>query len=131
MGVMQPQTCSGTARSGSTRRAAQQPALGQDGGHVPLAELARRPNVIALAGIANPERFFDMLRARGIAPAQCIALPDHYDFDSWSRPSGGPYSLICTEKDAAKLWRVAPDALAVPLVFAPEPAFFAALDARL
>ena len=31
----------------------------------------------------------------------------------------------------AKLWRTAPDALAVPMVFEPEPAFFRALDARL
>ena len=115
----------------TARRALADHAVGQDGRQVPLAELARERNVTALAGIAQPQRFFDMLRARGVVPAQCIPLPDHYDFDSWSRPSGGPYRLICTEKDAAKLWQVAPDALAVPLVFAPEPAFFAALDARL
>ena len=115
----------------TARRALADHAVGQDGRQVPLAELACERNVIALAGIAQPQRFFDMLRARGVVPAQCIALPDHYDFDSWSRPSGGPYRLICTEKDAAKLWQLAPDALAVPLVFAPEPAFFAALDARL
>ena len=115
----------------AARRALADHAVAQDGRPVPLAELAHQPNVIALAGIAQPQRFFDMLRTRGVVPAQCVALPDHYDFDSWSRPPGGPYSLICTEKDAAKLWQVAPDALAVPLVFAPEPAFFAALDARL
>jgi tetraacyldisaccharide 4'-kinase len=39
--------------------------------------------------------------------------------------------MICTEKDAVKLWREAPDALAVPLVCEPEPAFFSALDAKL
>ncbi|MBS0426890.1 MAG: tetraacyldisaccharide 4'-kinase [Proteobacteria bacterium] len=115
----------------TARRALADHAVAQDGRRVPLAELAGRPNVIALAGIAHPQRFFDMLRARGVAPAQCIALPDHYDFDSWSRPPGGPFSLICTEKDAAKLWQVAPDALAVPLSFTPETAFFEALDARL
>ncbi|MGJ7496143.1 tetraacyldisaccharide 4'-kinase [Variovorax sp. RT4R15] len=105
-------------------------ALRSDGSRVPLAELADRP-VIALAAIARPEAFFDMLRAQGVTPERCIALPDHYDFDSWQRPSDGPYSLVCTEKDAVKLWRIAPDALAVPLVFTPEPAFFAALDAKL
>lgn len=115
----------------AARRALADHALTQDGRQVPLAELAGQAKVIALAGIAQPQRFFDMLRAGGINPAQCLALPDHYDFDSWSRPSGGPYTLICTEKDAAKLWRVAPDALAVPLQFDPEPAFFDALDARL
>ncbi|MDM0040964.1 tetraacyldisaccharide 4'-kinase [Variovorax sp. J22G21] len=105
-------------------------ALRSDGRRVPLAELADQP-VIALAAIARPEAFFDMLRARGVTPERCIALPDHYDFDSWKRPPDGRYSLVCTEKDAVKLWRIAPDALAVPLVFTPEPAFFAALDAKL
>ena len=105
-------------------------ALRSDGSRVPLAELADQP-VIALAAIARPEAFFDMLRARGVSPERCIALPDHYDFDSWQRPSGAGYRLVCTEKDAVKLWRIAPDALAVPLVFTPEPAFFAALDAKL
>jgi tetraacyldisaccharide 4'-kinase len=115
----------------TAQRALADHAVGQDGRQVPLAELARQPELIALAGIAQPQRFFDMLRAREVVPAQCIALPDHYDFDSWSRPSDRPCRLICTEKDAAKLWRVAPDALAVPLEFTPEPAFFAALNARL
>jgi len=112
------------------QRALADHALRSDGSRVPLAELADQP-VIALAAIARPEAFFDMLRARGVSPERCIALPDHYDFDSWQRPSGAGYRLVCTEKDAVKLWRIAPDALAVPLVFTPEPAFFAALDAKL
>lgn len=114
----------------TARRALADHALRRDGTEVPLAALAEQP-VVALAGIARPESFFTMLRARGIAPTECIALPDHYDFDSWQRPSHKGYSLVCTEKDAVKLWRVAPDAMAVPLVFEPEPAFFAALDAKL
>jgi tetraacyldisaccharide 4'-kinase len=105
-------------------------AVRSDGRQVPLAALAGQP-VVALAAIARPEAFFDMLRTRGIEPERCIALPDHYDFDSWVRPPDGRCSLVCTEKDAVKLWHVAPDALAVPLVFRPAPAFFDALDARL
>ena len=105
-------------------------AVGATGERVPLAHLAGE-RVLALAAIAQPQAFFDMLAARGVRPERCVALPDHYDFDSWPRPSGGPWRLVCTEKDAAKLWRVAPDALAVPLTFTPEPAFFEALDARL
>jgi tetraacyldisaccharide 4'-kinase len=112
------------------RRALADHAVRADGSQMPLAALAGQ-RVIAVAGIARPQAFFDMLRARGIAPERCIALPDHYDFDGWMRPSGGPYSLVCTEKDAVKLWRIAPDALAIELVFAPEEAFFAALDAKL
>ena len=114
----------------TARRALADHAVRSDGTQLPLAALQSQ-TVVALAGIAKPESFFAMLRARGIAPTDCIALPDHYDFDSWKRPSHGPYSLVCTEKDAVKLWQVAPDALAVPLVFTPEPAFLAALDAKL
>ena len=112
------------------QRALADHALRSDGQQVPLTELAGQP-VTALAAIARPEAFFDMLRARGVVPQRCIALPDHFDFDGWERPADGHRTLVCTEKDAVKLWRIAPDALAVPLLFTPEPAFFAALDAKL
>jgi tetraacyldisaccharide 4'-kinase len=108
-------------------------AVGSDGVQVPLESL-RAPDakpLMALAGIAQPEAFFAMLRALHLPLAQTVALPDHYDFDSWLRTSHGGYRLICTEKDAAKLWLLVPDALAVPLLFAPEAAFFSAFDAAL
>ncbi|MDQ0082247.1 tetraacyldisaccharide 4'-kinase [Variovorax boronicumulans] len=111
-------------------RALAHDALGSDGKRVPLAALAGQP-VTALAAIARPEAFFDMLRARGLTLADTIALPDHFDFEDWQRPAGTAHTLICTEKDAIKLWRKAPDALAVPLEFAPSADFFAALDAKL
>jgi tetraacyldisaccharide 4'-kinase len=113
----------------ATRRLASD-ALTSDGKHVALETLAGKP-VIALAAIARPEAFFEMLRARGLTLAETIALPDHHDFDGWQRPSDSAYPLVCTEKDAVKLWRQAPDALAVPLHFAPAPEFFIALDAKL
>jgi tetraacyldisaccharide 4'-kinase len=72
-----------------------------------------------------------MLRAQGLTLAQTIALPDHHDFENWQPPLAGNHALICTEKDAVKLWRHHPRALAVPLVFSPEPAFLAALDITL
>ncbi len=105
-------------------------ALQADGTAVPLAALAGAA-LHAVAGIAQPEAFFSMLRARGLDVARTTALPDHYDFDSWRPAPDNGQRLICTEKDAPKLWRAAPDALAVPLVFVPEPAFLAALDARV
>ena len=105
-------------------------AVRRDGRCVPLSALAGQP-VIALAAIAQPEAFFAMLRAQGIAPVRCIALPDHHDFDGWQPPADVRGTLLCTEKDAVKLWHIAPDALAVPLVSTPEPAFFEALDAKL
>ena len=103
-----------------------------DGSHVDLQELQQRGEpLLAVAGIARPEVFFAMLRAQGLHLAATLALPDHFDFDSWQRPSHMAYRLVCTEKDAHKLWRQHPDALAVPLQTELPPGFFAALDARL
>jgi len=108
-------------------------ALRADGSQIALAELARgaaKP-LLAVAAIAKPEDFFTMLRAQGLILAGTIALPDHYDFNSWLRSEYEGYTVICTEKDAVKLWHKQPDALAVPLLFTPEPAFLAKLDALL
>ncbi|MGO4395175.1 tetraacyldisaccharide 4'-kinase [Variovorax sp. M-6] len=114
----------------AARRTLADHALRRDGTRVPLASLAGR-SLIAVAAIAKPEAFFRMLRARGLAPVSCISLPDHDDFRHWNPPGDTGQVLLCTEKDAVKLWRKAPAALAVPLVFEPEPGFFAALDAKL
>ena len=113
----------------STRQLADH-ALRADGSRVALASLAGQP-LIALAGIAKPQAFFDMLAARGLMLAATRALPDHYDFDSYPRPADAGYSLICTEKDAVKLFPRQTSVLAVPLLFEPEPAFYAAFDALL
>lgn len=103
-------------------------ALRHDGSAVPLATL-RESALVAVAAIAKPEAFFEMLRAQGLTLRSCIALPDHDDFSRWTPPEGA--MVLCTEKDAVKLWRRQPDALAVPLVFEPEAAFFTALAAQL
>lgn len=113
----------------STRRLADH-ALRADGSRVALDSLAGTA-LIALAGIARPQAFFGMLQAQGLNLAETRSLPDHYDFDSYPRPSDMGYTLICTEKDGVKLFSRQTDALAVPLVFEPEPAFFAAFDALL
>jgi tetraacyldisaccharide 4'-kinase len=105
-------------------------AVRADGQRVPLEQLKGQP-LIAVAGIANPQAFFDMLQARGIEPSETIALADHYDFDSAPRMLDAGYSLICTEKDAVKLWRSRPDAWAVALVLDIDPAFWSALDRLL
>ena len=100
-----------------------------DGSQVSLQALQQRGEpLLALAGIARPEVFFAMLRAQGLDLEGSLALPDHFDFDSWQRPADMPYRLICTEKDAFKLWHRHPDALAVPLCTNLPPGFFAALD---
>lgn len=108
-------------------------AVRADGSRVALIDLARPqgPSLIALAAIAKPEAFFAMLRAQGLNLAHTLALPDHYDFSGYKANEYIGYTVICTEKDAVKLWPIQPNALAVPLIFTPEPEFLAQLDARL
>ena len=104
-------------------------ALRADGTRKPLAELRAMP-LHAMAGIANPEVFFAMLREAGLTLAATRALPDHHDFaDAADFPQDA--TLVCTEKDAVKLWRVRPDAWAVPLQVAIPAAFWRAFDALL
>jgi len=87
--------------------------------------------VLAIAGIAKPESFFTLLRAQGVVLAKTLALPDHYDFDSFPRNIHEGYTLICTEKDAVKLWQHLPEAIAVPLIQTAPDSFYAALDQGL
>ena len=94
-----------------------------------LSSLIGQP-VDAVAGLARPEAFFAMLRAVGLQLNQTTALPDHFDYADGS-PTHSDRLLLCTEKDAAKLWLHQPEALAVPLVLTPEAAFWLALDKRL
>jgi tetraacyldisaccharide 4'-kinase len=109
-------------------------AWSPNGQKAALDGLRGRP-VTALAGIANPQAFFGMLRDRGLMLEATIALPDHHVFSDADLAGLGGRTVLCTEKDAVKLF-VLPaaaglDLLAVPLVFSPEPAFFAAFDALL
>ena len=115
----------------TAQRALEDYALKSDGSKVPLSDLQQHSKLLALAGIANPEAFFAMLRAAGLNLTKTIALADHYNFDSTIGNEYDGYTVICTLKDAVKLWQVHPEALAVPLEFTPEPAFFAAFDALL
>ena len=104
-------------------------AVRADGTRRPLQELSAR-NIVAMAGIANPESFFAMLREAGMTPTTTRALPDHHDFaDAASLPADA--TLVCTEKDAVKLWRVRPDAWAVPLEVTIPPVFWERFDRLL
>ncbi len=104
-----------------------------DGSRIALADL-RLPGakpLLAVAAIAKPEVFFTMLRSAGLQPARTLSLPDHFDFSNWSSLDYQDFRLVCTEKDAVKLWPHDPDALAIPLLCTPEPAFMAKLDGLL
>jgi len=109
-------------------------ALAADGSKVALTSLTGTP-VMALAGIANPEAFFSMLRGHGIILTTLLAFPDHHNFKSGDLAGLRGQTVLCTQKDAVKLFDLpAPSdcrLLAVPLQFLPEPAFFDALDALL
>lgn len=117
----------------SSRRLADH-AVDARGNRTALKALEDGP-VTAMAAIAEPEAFFNMLRQRGITLQQTLALPDHDDFKNFDFAALAGQTVLCTEKDAVKLFS-RPDCaktklLAVPLEFSPEPAFFAALDACL
>jgi tetraacyldisaccharide 4'-kinase len=105
-------------------------ALRADGSRMALDSLAGVA-CTAVAGIAQPEAFFAMLRSRGLLLDNTQALPDHHGFADWPLPADPARPVLCTEKDAAKLWQRWPGALAVPLAFVPEPAFFATIDCLL
>ncbi|MDB5875094.1 MAG: lpxK [Ramlibacter sp.] len=102
-------------------------AVRADGARTELAALKNRP-LTAVAGIGRPDAFFAMLREAGLQLGQTLALSDHHDFRA--DPATGR-ELVCTEKDAVKLWRLRPDAWAVPLELRIEPGFWAKLDRLL
>jgi tetraacyldisaccharide 4'-kinase len=105
-------------------------AISADGRKVALSELAAavtpRP-LHAVAGIAHPQTFFAMLRERGLPLEAARALPDHAAFNTLTWVDSAHATLLCTEKDAVKLWPLRPDALAVPLEVALAPEFWVAL----
>lgn len=105
-------------------------AVRADGTRRALADLAGE-RVVAVAGIARPEAFFAMLHRAGLVPAATRALPDHHDFDAHPVHLPEATTLVCTEKDAVKLWRHRPDAWAVPLQVEIAPAFWTDFDRLL
>ena len=118
----------------SSRRQLAEYAFAADGRRVALDSLRGQP-LTALAGIASPEAFFAMLRACGLTLDKTLALPDHHDFSPNELSPYAGRTVLCTEKDAIKLFALpCPDGvqlLAVPLEFSPEVAFFTAFDALL
>ena len=90
-----------------------------------LTALARGDSPLcALAGIARPEVFFDMLRQGGLTALSTHALPDHASMDDYAAWASHDTPLLCTDKDAVKLFEQLPPAAqawAVPLEMTPEP----------
>ncbi len=89
--------------------------------------------VLAVAGIARPERFFDDLRATGISVAGTLTFPDHHAYSASDvvriaqvATEKGAAAVLTTEKDAVKMTPVMEQSpvpfLAVPLTTIVEPA---------
>ncbi|KAF1020178.1 MAG: Tetraacyldisaccharide 4'-kinase [Paracidovorax wautersii] len=105
-------------------------AVDAQGRTTPLAAL-RGQHLAAIAGIARPQAFFDMLAQAGLTIASQASLPDHYAFDGGIPLEHTGQTLVCTEKDAVKIWPHAPAALAVPLELEVPQAFWHELDGVL
>lgn len=110
-------------------------AAQQDGDAAPLrvtralADFAPGP-VHAIAGIGNPDRFFDALEGAGIATLR-HPFADHHAFRAEDfRGLDGP--VLMTGKDAVKCRRFGlADAWSVPVEAELEPRFFTAVEAAL
>ncbi|HYF20128.1 MAG TPA: tetraacyldisaccharide 4'-kinase [Ramlibacter sp.] len=126
--VVRPHTLPGIDGFGIRRRLASF-AQRQDGTRRDLRSFAGAP-CLAVAGIARPEAFFAMLHEAGIRPSATCALPDHHDYAAAPDVPAG-HEVLCTEKDAVKLWRSVPGAWAVPLEVELDAAFWSALDRLL
>jgi tetraacyldisaccharide 4'-kinase len=69
---------------------------------MPALHALKDKPVHAAAGMAQPERFFDMLRDAGFTQLKPRSLPDHFDFAALPWPADA-LDVIVTEKDAVKL----------------------------
>jgi tetraacyldisaccharide 4'-kinase len=67
------------------------------------AELSRAEPIIALSGVANPEGFYDTLRALGYTIARTVAFGDHHAFTKQDLEPFSGMPLVCTEKDSVKI----------------------------
>lgn len=80
----------------------------------------------AVAGIGNPQRFFDALTALGL-DVQAHPFPDHHQFSESDLPESGP--VFMTEKDAVKFAKTQrADIWVVPVDARLSDAFLTALN---
>ena len=91
----------------------------------------RTQPVAAIAGIAHPARFFFLLQQQGVNVVTTLPLPDHADREQLVRalsdvPPG--HAVLCTEKDAVKLWPSHPEVWAVALHTELPPDLLARID---
>jgi tetraacyldisaccharide 4'-kinase len=86
-----------------------------------FALAARGHSVVAIAGIAYPDRFYDHLARLGIE-ARALRFPDHHMFQPAELRLPGAQIVVMTEKDAVKcaayadsrMWFLRVDAILAP-----------------
>jgi tetraacyldisaccharide 4'-kinase len=82
-----------------------------------LADVPKR-DVVAVAGVARPERFWRLLDELGVEVVDRVRFPDHHPYAAGDlvrlRAVSGGHALVTTEKDLVKLARL-PDAGAIRL----------------
>ncbi|WP_417658899.1 tetraacyldisaccharide 4'-kinase [Pseudidiomarina sp.] len=88
---------------------------------------------IAVAGIGNPQRFFDTLKQAGVTVTETYAYADHHPFSATDFASIDPaVTVLMTEKDAAKCQAFAQDNwFYLPVSAKFEDGFWQQLQARL
>lgn len=74
-------------------------------------DVAELRNVVAMAGIGHPPRFFATLMACGVHPLKCVPLADHQSLNAEyvSALVNVGQTLVMTEKDAVKCRAFAQD----------------------
>lgn len=86
------------------------------GGDPISLDALRDRDVLAFAGIAEPEAFFDDLKSRGVTVIETLSLPDHASYDdaliselTTALRTSGANAVITTEKDGVKLKGLSPE----------------------
>lgn len=133
---IQPATPQGSVYAGSKRLAPY--ALDATGQRHALPHSTT--HIGAVAGIAQPHKFFSLLQAQGVALQCTLALPDHAPAAQLAQALQAAQQQhphithwLCTEKDAVKLWdfplpALVPTPWAVPLVAKLPEGFWQAVD---
>jgi tetraacyldisaccharide 4'-kinase len=122
-GFALPKFVSGTAFSMNLQPGDARPVTG--GGSLRSLASFRGAGVHAVAGIGNPNRFFDTLREAGLNVYE-HPLPDHHPFKAGDLNFGDTLPVIMTEKDAVKCAAFADDRC----WYVPVTAEFAEAEAR-
>jgi tetraacyldisaccharide 4'-kinase len=91
----------------------------------------RSKTIHALTAIGKPEAFFQMLRDKGLELASTQTYPDHDPLTRCTIPSGDNEVLLCTAKDAVKLWQHHPQVWAMPLLIELNDVFLKIFDASV